>query len=80
MLDNISRPQLVGMCRFMGLPPYGNDNFLRFQLRNKIRSLKSDDQQIIWEGLESLTKEELQAASLERGMRSTGLTEAGYRR
>ncbi|CAK4070896.1 unnamed protein product [Aphanomyces euteiches] len=77
-LDNISRPQLVGMCRYMGVNPYGNDNLLRFQLRMKIAALKKDDQQIIWEGLESLDKEELQIACMERGMRATGLTKAGY--
>ncbi|OQR86782.1 LETM1 and EF-hand domain-containing protein 1 [Achlya hypogyna] len=77
-LDNISRPQLVGMCRYMGVNPYGNDNFLRFQLRMKIRALKKDDQEIIWEGLDSLNKEELQIACMERGMRATGLTKAGY--
>ncbi|KAF0692329.1 Aste57867_16586 [Aphanomyces stellatus] len=77
-LDNISRPQLVGMCRYMGVNPYGNDNFLRFQLRMKIAALKKDDQQIIWEGLDSLDKEELQIACMERGMRATGLTKAGY--
>lgn len=78
MLDNISRPQLVGMCRFMGVQHYGNDNLLRFQLRNRIRQLKKDDQDIIWEGLDSLDKEELQLACMERGMRATGLTKAGY--
>ncbi|RLN69370.1 hypothetical protein BBJ29_000239 [Phytophthora kernoviae] len=78
MLDNISRPQLVGMCRFMGVQHYGNDNLLRFQLRNRIRQLKKDDQDIIWEGLDSLDKEELQMACMERGMRATGLTKAGY--
>ncbi|KAF1792250.1 Letm1 ribosome-binding domain [Phytophthora cactorum] len=65
MLDNISRPQLVGMCRFMGVQPYGNDNLLRFQLRNRIR-------------LDSLDKEELQMACMERGMRAMGVTKAGY--
>ncbi|TDH68983.1 hypothetical protein CCR75_000946 [Bremia lactucae] len=78
MLDNISRPQLVGMCRFMGVQHYGNDNLLRFQLRNRIRQLKKDDQAILWEGLDSLNKEELQFACVERGMRATGLTKAGY--
>lgn len=78
MLDNISRPQLVGMCRYMGVQHYGNDNLLRFQLRNRIRQLKKDDQDIIWEGLDSLDKEELQQACMERGMRATGLTKAGY--
>ena len=80
MLDNISRPQLVGMSRFMGLTPYGTDTWLRFQLRSKIRQLKRDDQQILWEGLDSLTKEELQNACTDRGMRSTGLTKGGYHR
>ncbi|DAZ95608.1 TPA: hypothetical protein N0F65_000091 [Lagenidium giganteum] len=78
MLDNVSRPQLVAMCRYMGVQHYGNDNFLRFQLRNRIRQLKKDDQDIIWEGLDSLDKEELQQACMERGMRATGLTKAGY--
>ena len=32
---------------------------------------------IQWEGIESLTKEELQAACAERGMRCVGLTEFG---
>jgi LETM1 and EF-hand domain-containing protein 1 len=44
MLDNISRPQLVAMCRYMGVQHYGNDNLLRFQLRNRVRQLKKDDQ------------------------------------
>ena len=36
-LANIARPQLVSMCQYMGLPPYGADAFLRFQLRTKLR-------------------------------------------
>ena len=31
-LENVSRPQLVGMCQFMKLNPYGTDSFLRFQV------------------------------------------------
>lgn len=38
-LDNISRSGLVNMCRYMGLPGYGTDNFLRFQLRSKLRAI-----------------------------------------
>ncbi|CAN0452988.1 unnamed protein product, partial [Scytosiphon promiscuus] len=38
-MDNISRSGLVNMCRYMGLPPFGNDNFLRFQLRSKLRAI-----------------------------------------
>ncbi|CAN0385021.1 unnamed protein product, partial [Phaeothamnion confervicola] len=49
-LDNISRAQLVSMCRFMGLQPFGSDNFLRFQLRSHLRDIVQDDQRILWEG------------------------------
>lgn len=61
-LDNMSRPQLAGMCVYMGLRPYGSDNFLRFQLRAKLRSLKEDDQRIVWEGVDNMTKSELREA------------------
>jgi len=49
-LANIPRPQLVTMCQYMNLSPYGADAFLRFQLRSKLRSLKEDDRRILWEG------------------------------
>lgn len=62
MLANISREQLMSMCRFMGLQTFGGDAFLRFQLRAKLRSIKQDDRRILWEGIESLTTDELQEA------------------
>lgn len=79
-LDNMPRMQLINMCRYMGIPPYGNDTVLRFQLRHKVRGLIEDDQRILWEGIDSLTKMELREACQERGMRSTGLSKEGYRR
>lgn len=79
-LDNMPRMQLINMCKYMGIAPYGNDNFLRFQLRYKIRSLKEDDQRILFEGINSLTKMELREACQERGMRSTGLSKVAYKR
>eukprot|EP00545_Synedropsis_sp_CCMP1620_P007015 CAMPEP_0119031072 /NCGR_PEP_ID=MMETSP1176-20130426/41352_1 /TAXON_ID=265551 /ORGANISM="Synedropsis recta cf, Strain CCMP1620" /LENGTH=746 /DNA_ID=CAMNT_0006987459 /DNA_START=752 /DNA_END=2990 /DNA_ORIENTATION=- len=78
-LDNMPRMQLINMCRYMNIPPYGSDNFLRFQLRHSIRSLVEDDQRILWEGIESLTKMELREACQERGMRSTGLSKDAYK-
>lgn len=61
-LSNVGRPQLVSMCRYMGLQPYGTDAFLRFQLRNKLRSIKEDDRRILWEGVNSLDLAELKDA------------------
>ncbi|CAM9403034.1 unnamed protein product, partial [Ectocarpus fasciculatus] len=79
-LENVSRPQLVGMCQFMKLNPYGTDSFLRFQLRTKINAIKEDDRRILWEGVDSLNEEELQDACQERGMRARGLTIYGYKK
>lgn len=79
-LANIARPQLVSMCRYMGVQPYGADAFLRFQLRTKLRLIKEDDRRILWEGIDSLTTQELREACQERGMRSVGLTKFGYKR
>eukprot|EP00559_Dactyliosolen_fragilissimus_P008254 CAMPEP_0184857306 /NCGR_PEP_ID=MMETSP0580-20130426/2468_1 /TAXON_ID=1118495 /ORGANISM="Dactyliosolen fragilissimus" /LENGTH=919 /DNA_ID=CAMNT_0027352827 /DNA_START=403 /DNA_END=3162 /DNA_ORIENTATION=- len=79
-LDNMPRMQLINMCKYMSIPPYGSDNLLRFQLRHKIRILIEDDQRILWEGIDSLTKMELREACQERGMRSTGLSKQGYKR
>ena len=78
-LDHMDRMQLINMCKYMSIPPYGNDNLLRFQLRHKTRGLREDDQRILWEGIDSLTKMELREACRERGMRSTGLSKEGYR-
>jgi LETM1 and EF-hand domain-containing protein 1, mitochondrial len=46
-LDNISRPQLVAMCRFLGLHEYGTDALLRFRLNSKLRRIKADDRVIL---------------------------------
>jgi hypothetical protein len=64
----------------MSIPPYGNDHLLRFQLRHKVRVLQEDDQRILWDGIDSLTKMELREACQERGMRSTGLSKEAYKR
>jgi len=72
--DNMSRSQLVTLCRYMSLVPYGGDEFLRFQLRNKINTLRDDDASIYFEGIDSLTLLELKQACQDRGMRATGLS------
>jgi len=79
-LDNMPRMQLINMSMYMSISPYGSDSFLRFQLRHRIRLLKEDDQRILWEGIDSLTKMELREACQERGMRSTGLSKEAYKR
>ncbi|ONK77286.1 uncharacterized protein A4U43_C02F4980 [Asparagus officinalis] len=66
-LDNISRPRLINMCKYMGIPPYGTDKYLRYMLRKKLQQIKEDDKLIKAEGVESLSEEELRQACRERG-------------
>ncbi|KAK1346112.1 hypothetical protein QTO34_008581 [Cnephaeus nilssonii] len=86
-LDNLTRPQLVALCKLLELQSMGTNNFLRFQLTMRLRSIKADDksdsapsidflfQLIAEEGVDSLNVKELQAACRARGMRALGVTE-----
>ncbi|XP_043689475.1 mitochondrial proton/calcium exchanger protein-like [Telopea speciosissima] len=67
-LDNISRPRLVSMCKYMGISPYGTDAYLRYMLRKRLQWIKNDDKMIQAEGVESLSEDELRQACRERGM------------
>ena len=78
-LDSLSREQLSAICKVLEVPTIGTSPLLRFQLRMKLRSLAADDRMIQKEGIDSLTLQELQAASRARGMRSYGLSEQQLR-
>jgi len=78
-LDSLSRPQLTALCRVLEIQPIGTNNFLRFHLRMKLRSLAADDKVIQKEGIESLTPAELQQACRARGMRAYGMSEDALR-
>ncbi|KAG0705006.1 LETM1-like protein-domain-containing protein [Suillus ampliporus] len=78
-LDNLSRPQLVSMCRYMGINAFGTDNFLRGAIRSRLMNLRRDDQAIYSEGVDELSTSELQAACQSRGIRTTGVSPARLR-
>jgi LETM1 and EF-hand domain-containing protein 1 len=78
-LDNLSRPQLVSMCRYMNLNTFGTDQMLRYQIRHRMRQIKRDDRAIAYEGVESLTVLELQIACQSRGIRTQGVSPARLR-
>ncbi|XP_056410913.1 mitochondrial proton/calcium exchanger protein isoform X2 [Hyla sarda] len=78
-LDNLTRPQLVALCKLLEQQSIGTNNFLRFQLTMKLRSIKADDKLIAEEGVDSLNVKELQAACRARGMRALGVTEERLR-
>lgn len=73
-LDNLSRPQLVGICTYMNLSTFGTDAMLRYQVRHRMRQIKRDDKAIAYEGVESLSVPELQTACAARGLRTHGMS------
>jgi len=73
-LDNMTRGQLIAVCRLLDLTPIGTNAFLRFQIEMQMRKLKADDVIIAKEGVENMTVMELQVACKDRGMRALGLT------
>jgi LETM1 and EF-hand domain-containing protein 1 len=73
LLDNLPRSQLVAMCKFLHIDgPYmkgqAGEIHLRFLLRRRMTSIKNDDKDIHWEGVETLSKEELLEAAWLRGI------------
>lgn len=73
-LDNLSRPQLVGMTKYMGLSAFGTDMMLRYQIRHRMRQIKRDDRAISFEGVDTLSVPELQMACASRGLRTQGMS------
>ncbi len=61
-LDNLERLQLVTLCQFVGITPFGTDAFLRSRLRQHLAQVKRDDLDIKAEGLDNLTPDELRQA------------------
>jgi len=67
-LDNLTRPQLVSICRYMQMSAFGTDNYLRFQVRHALNRIRKDDLVIRNEGTEAMSYVELLAACQSRGV------------
>ncbi|KAI1252221.1 hypothetical protein MGN70_006795 [Eutypa lata] len=78
-LDNLSRPQLVSICRYMNLNTFGTDTMLRYQIRHRMRQIKRDDKVISYEGVDSLNVAELQTACASRGIKTHTVSPARLR-
>jgi LETM1 and EF-hand domain-containing protein 1 len=78
-LDNLSRPQLISICRYLGLNAFGTDNFLKGYIMRRLEHIKRDDELIAAESVDSLSTSELQHASSSRGLRTVGVSPARLR-
>ncbi|ANB12894.1 Ylh47p [Sugiyamaella lignohabitans] len=79
VLDNLSRPQLVAMAKYINIHPYGTSVMLRYSIRHRMRQIKQDDRAIDYEGVESLSVPELQSACASRGIKTYGISPAKLR-
>lgn len=80
-IEGAVRPQLVAMSKYMGISPYGGDQFLRYKIRSRLNAIKNDDMQIMWEGgVESLADDEVIRACKDRGIRTLGSSSQTLRR
>lgn len=67
-LDNLTRPQLVSVTRYMQMTAFGTDNYLRFQVRHALQRIRQDDLVISNEGTDSMSYLELLSACQSRGV------------
>jgi len=67
-LDNLTRPQLVSICRYMQMTAFGTDNYLRFQVRHALNRIRQDDLVIRDEGTDAMSYVELLVACQSRGV------------
>jgi len=80
VLENLSRSHLISLCKHIKVSTSGNLRMIRERLRHTFDDIRKDDEVILAEGVENLEVEEAKEACRDRGMRFTGLTNAGYRR
>lgn len=73
-LENLSRPQLVSMCRYMNINAFGTDNFLRHTIRARLAHIMRDDKVIEAEGIDALQDAELEKACQSRAIRTQGVS------
>ncbi|ODQ59324.1 hypothetical protein WICANDRAFT_31866 [Wickerhamomyces anomalus NRRL Y-366-8] len=73
VLDNLQRAQLVAVSKYINTSPIGTNQMLRFRIRYKLLKIKQDDRAIDYEGIDSLSTVELQAACASRGIKVNGV-------
>jgi len=78
-LDHLYRDQLVSMARFLGMNAFAPTAILRFQVRQRLRKLRNEDRDIMWEGVDTLRDEELVQDLRTRGLPTLNLSKGQMR-
>ena len=67
-LENMPMKHLEAICYIIGIEPYPFRSHVILQLKRYIGQLKREDRNVSWEGMDSLSREELIEANRRRGM------------
>ncbi|ORM40666.1 putative LETM1 and EF-hand domain-containing protein 1 [Babesia sp. Xinjiang] len=68
-LEKMNLETLKVMCKLLGITPFSMRSHVVLQLRHHLLKIQREDRLIMWEGVESLTTEELQEACRDRAMK-----------
>ncbi|KAF8822333.1 LETM1 family protein [Cardiosporidium cionae] len=79
VMEKMSLRTLQVMCRLLGLEPYGIHTHVVLQLRHHLVHIQREDRDILWEGVENLSHEELIEACKDRGMRFYDISDESMR-
>eukprot|EP00919_Chromeraceae_sp_WS-2016_P005493 GHVR01012886.1.p1 GENE.GHVR01012886.1~~GHVR01012886.1.p1 ORF type:complete len:583 (-),score=103.71 GHVR01012886.1:695-2443(-) len=74
-IENMSYYSLNVMAKILGLTPFGIHAHLVLLIRHHVLRLQQEDREIKWEGVDSLTHEELIEACKKRAMTFSGVTD-----
>ena len=77
LIDNISRTNLTAIARYLGVLKIGDD-MMRISLKSRLRKIQKLDRELYFEGIDHLTKLELEQCCELRGMHSNGLSKSDY--
>ncbi|KAL6950915.1 hypothetical protein ACO0QE_000197 [Hanseniaspora vineae] len=76
VLDNLSRPQLIAIAKYMSLRPIGTNDMLRAQIRMQLNKIKEDDWRLDYENQgANLSFDELYQVCVVRGIKTFGVTQ-----
>lgn len=73
-LDQMNLETLKVMCKLLGISPFSMRSHVVLQLRHHLLKIQREDRLILWEGVDSLTTEELQEACRDRAMKFFNVT------
>ncbi|KAK1938423.1 putative LETM1-like protein [Babesia divergens] len=73
-LDQMNLETLKVMCKLLGITPFSMRTHVVLQLRHHLLKIQREDRLILWEGVDSLTTEELQEACRDRAMKFYNVT------